>query len=194
MQSLNAVLYLSTNKDEVNSAVAEGYPAGYVLPCENIPPDDDKQLRIAFDFDGVIADDEAETVNKEAGTLDIFYEHEKRFKDKPLEAGPLMPLIKKISEFQKLERVKSQNMKEYTQKLKIAIVTSRDAPAHERLINTLSGSGIDADELFLLGGIDKNLVLDVLKPHIFFDDQIRHLELASASIPSVHIPFGIANL
>ena len=194
MQSLNAVLYLSTNKDEVNRALAEGYPAGYVLPCENIPADDDKQLRIAFDFDGVIASDEAEIVYKKSETLDIFHEHEKRFKDKPLEAGPLMPLIKKISEFQKLERVKSQNMKEYTQKLKIAIVTSRNAPAHERLINTLSDSGIDADELFLLGGIDKHLVLDVLKPHIFFDDQIRHLELASASIPSVHIPFGIANL
>ena len=194
LRALSGVLYLSTNKDEVNSAVAEGCPAGYVLPCDNIPADDDKQLRIAFDFDGVIASDEAEIVYKESNNLDLFHEHEKKFRDKPLEAGPLMPLLKKISEFQRLERVKSQNMKEYTQKLKIAIVTSRNAPAHERLINTLSGSGIDADELFLLGGIDKNLVLDVLKPHIFFDDQIRHLELASASIPSVHIPFGIANL
>ena len=193
IRSLGAMLYLSTNKEEVNRAVATGFPAGYVLPCDNIPADDDKQLRIAFDFDGVIADDEAEIVYNESN-LDIFHEHEKRFRDKPLEAGPLMPLLKRISRFQKLERMKSQNMKDYTQKLRIAIVTARSAPAHERMINTLANAEIDADELFLLGGIAKNLVLDVLKPHIFFDDQIGHLELASASTPSVHVPFGITNL
>jgi 5'-nucleotidase len=85
-------------------------------------------------------------------------------------------------------------MEEYTQMLRIAIVTARNAPAHERLINTLSIAGIDADELFLLGGIEKKLVLDVLKPHIFFDDQIGHLEPASVSTPSVHVPFGVANV
>jgi 5'-nucleotidase len=193
MQSIGAVLYLSTNKDEVKAAVQQGFPAGYVLPCESLPVEEDKQLRIAFDFDGVIADDEAEVVYKDSGNLDMFHEHERKFKDKPLHAGPLMPLLLKISEFQKLEREKAQNMDEYTQMLRIAILTARNAPAHERLINTLSESGIDVDELFLLGGIEKKLVLDVLKPHIFFDDQIGHLTTASTSTPSVHIPFGIAN-
>jgi len=36
-------------------------------------------------------------------------------------------------------------------------------------------------------------VLDVLKPHIFFDDQLGHLTPASETTPSVHIPFGLAN-
>lgn len=193
MKSVGAVLYLSTNKDEVAKAVKSGFPAGYVLPCETIPTDDEKQLRIAFDFDGVIAGDEAEVVYKDSKNLDLFHEHERRFKDKPLQAGPLMPLLLKISEFQKLERQKAQNMAEYTQMLRIAIVTARNAPAHERLIKTLSEAGIDADELFLLGGIEKRLVLDVLKPHIFFDDQIGHLQPACASTPCVHVPFGIAN-
>lgn len=104
-----------------------------------------------------------------------------------------MPLLMKISQFQILERKKAENMKEYTQMLRIAIVTARNAPSHERLITTLANAGIDTDELFLLGGIEKKRVLDVLKPHIFFDDQIGHLEPASESTPSVHIPFGIAN-
>ncbi len=194
MKSLSAVLYLSTNKDEVEKAVHNGFPAGYVLPCETIPTDEDKQLRIAFDFDGVIANDEAEVIYQDAKNLDLFHEHEKKLRDKPLQAGPLMPLLLKISEFQKLERQKAQKIAEYTQMLRIAIVTARNAPSHERLINTLSGAGIDTDELFLLGGIEKKLVLDVLKPHIFFDDQISHLQPGSASTPSVHIPFGIANL
>ena len=193
MKSVSAVLYLSTNKDEVRTATGKGFPAGYVLPCETVPDDDDKQLRIAFDFDGVIASDEAEIVYKESGNLDMFHEHERRFRDRPLQSGPLMPLLQKISAFRRLERQKAQNMDEYTQMLRIAIITARNAPAHERMIRTLAEAEIDADELFLLGGIEKKYVLDVLKPQIFFDDQIGHLEPASISTPCVHIPFGIAN-
>ncbi len=193
MEAVNAVLYLSTDKREVYEAVGNGFPAGYVLPCKHIPNDDDLQLRIAFDFDGVIASDEAEAVYKESGDLDMFHEHERKFKEKPLDAGPLMPLIKRISAFQKLERQKAQNMDEYTQALRIAIITARNAPAHERMMTTLKEAGIDPDELFLLGGIEKKNVLDVLKPHLFFDDQIGHLEPASEDTPSVHIPFGVAN-
>jgi 5'-nucleotidase len=61
------------------------------------------------------------------------------------------------------------------------------------MMTTLQGADIDPDELFLLGGIEKKKVLDVLKPHLFFDDQIGHLEPASKDTPSVHIPFGIVN-
>lgn len=193
IQSLGAVLYLSTNESEVNDAVNKGFPAGFVLPCEKLPTEDDKQLRIAFDFDGIIVDDETEAVYQESQNLDMFHEHEMRLRNQPLEGGPLMPLLKRISKFQKLERDKSQSMEEYAHKLRIAIVTARNAPAHERMINTLSDAGIDTDELFLLGGIEKKLVLEVLKPHIFFDDQIGNLELASTTTPSVHVPFGIAN-
>jgi len=193
MTAIGAVLYLSTNSEEVTQAMAKGYPAGYVLPCETIPEEADQQLRIAFDFDGVIASDEAEAVYQESNNLDMFHEHERRLKDEPLQAGPLMPLLMKISEFQRLERQKAQTMAAYTQALRIAIVTARNAPAHERLINTLASAGIDADELFLLGGIEKKKVLDILKPHIFFDDQIGHLKPASVSTPSVHVPFGITN-
>jgi 5'-nucleotidase len=34
----------------------------------------------------------------------------------------------------------------------------------------------------------------VLKPHIFFDDQLTHLEPAAQTVPSVLIPFGVANI
>ena len=44
-----------------------------------------------------------------------------------------------------------------------------------------------------MGGIEKKRVLDILKPHLFFDDQLVHLENVAATTPSVHIPFGIAN-
>lgn len=193
MKSVNACLYLSTNEEEVKTAVAQGYPAGHVLPCKSLNDDPDKQLRIAFDFDGVIVDDESETIFSETNDLALFHYLENQNRKKPLKSGPLMPLLKRISKFQKLERGKAQNDPEYRQILKIAIVTARNAPAHERLISTLSAFEIDTDELFLLGGIEKKKVLDIYKPQIFFDDQIGHLTPASDTTPSVHIPFGVKN-
>lgn len=194
MDSIGAVLYLSTNKQEVRRAVQDGYPAGYVLECTHVPVEDGTQFRIAFDFDGVIADDESERVYKATENLDLFHELERVKRKQPLGDGPLMPLLKRISELQALGKRRADNMREYVQHLRIAIVTARDAPAHERLITTLRSAGIDIDELFFLGGIEKKRVLEVLRPHIYFDDQIGHLELLSGTTPSVHIPFGIANL
>ena len=193
MKAINSVLYLSTNKDEVCTAVEKGYPAGQVLPCKTLPTDEDQQLRIAFDFDGVLVDDEAEKIFNDSQNLNLFHKHEDENREKPLHPGPLMPLLQRISQFQKLERQRAQSDSTYSQMLRIAIVTARNAPAHERLVNTLSSLEIETDELFLLGGIEKKLVLDILKPHIFFDDQLGHLTAASDSTPSVHIPFGIAN-
>lgn len=196
MSSVHACLYLSTNPDEVAEAVGLGYPAGHVLPCAERKDDDPEkhlQLRIAFDFDGVIVDDEAEKVFQNTQDLELFHHYELKNRDIPLGHGPLMPLLKKISFFQKLERKKATEDPGYTQMLRISIVTARNAPAHERLINTLASLDIDTDELFLLGGIEKRNVLNVLKPHIFFDDQLGHLTPASSTTPSVHIPFGISN-
>lgn len=73
-------------------------------------------------------------------------------------------------------------------------MTARNAPAHERAINTLNKWGVEVDEMFLLGGVDKSRILEVLKPHLYFDDQMVHLDAtAIKNIPLVHIPFGIAN-
>jgi 5'-nucleotidase len=47
--------------------------------------------------------------------------------------------------------------------------------------------------MFLLVGIDKKRILEVLKPHLFIDDQISHLSMDLKDIPLVHILFGIAN-
>jgi 5'-nucleotidase len=194
MKSIYACLYLSTNAEEVKEALTLGYPAGHVLPCGERDDDkEDQQLRIAFDFDGVLVDDEAEKVYQTTKDLELFHHYEVLHRERPLKDGPLMPLLKRISFFQKLERKKTIDDPLYKQLLRIAIVTARNAPSHERLINTLASLEIDTDELFLLGGIEKNNVLEVLKPHIFFDDQLGHLEPAAKTTPSVHIPFGAIN-
>lgn len=189
LPAFNADLFLSSNEEDVKEALKLGYPAGRIV--ESIIDDDDSpELRLAFDFDGVLADDESEKVYKEKG-MEEYRKYESSKKTDPLSPGPLEPLLKKISSFQKMERTYGQSHPEYIPKIKTSIVTARNAPAHERMIRTLNSWGIDVDALFLLGGMDKDKILSILKPHMFFDDQMVHLK--NIHTPAVHIPFGITN-
>lgn len=60
------------------------------------------ELRIAFDFDGVIADDASERVYK-SQELEAFHEHETSRADVPHSPGPLADLFRKLSLLQQLE-------------------------------------------------------------------------------------------
>lgn len=189
LPAFNADLFLSANEDDVKEALNLGYPAGKIINSV-VDDDDSPELRLAFDFDGVLADDESEKVYKEKG-MDEYRKYESSKAHNPLSPGPLEPLLKKLSMFQSMERKYSASHPEYIPKIKTSIVTARNAPAHERMILTLNSWGIEVDSLFLLGGMEKNKILSILKPHMFFDDQMIHLENVVA--PAVHIPFGIAN-
>ncbi len=63
----------------------------------------------------------------------------------------------------------------------------------ERVLTTLEHWGVEANEVFFLGGMQKDRILQVLKSHMYFDDQRSHLESAAGNVPMVHIPFGVAN-
>ena len=191
--ALNISLFLSANESDVKKAITSGFPAGQVLASNIEDESRDSELRIAFDFDGVVADDEAESIYQKDHDLGKFHEHEQEKVNIPHNPGPLKDFLKKVSDIQKLEKEKFQADASYVPKLRISIVTARNAPSHERVINSMRQWGIIVNEAFFLGGIDKSNVLEILKPHIFFDDQKLHLESASRVLPSVHIPFGVAN-
>ena len=191
--AFNASLFLSANESDVRKAVEANYPAGVVLPSKVQDSESDTELRVAFDFDGVIADDEAESVYKRNHDLGEFeaYETEKRLI--PHKPGPLADLFTKLSHMQELEENRRKEEPEYQKILRISIVTARNAPNHERVVTTLKSWGVSADESFFLGGMDKSRILTVLRPHMFFDDQRSHLQSPASDIPMVHIPFGVAN-
>lgn len=190
--AFNASIFLSANENDVKSAISSGYPAGIVLPSSVKDEESDEELRIAFDFDGVIADDESEAIFKEGG-LPTFHDYESLNSNIPHQPGPLADLFRKLSFMQQLEDREKSVDENYKRIIRTAIVTARNAPAHERVITTLERWGVSANETFFLGGIKKDRILSILKPHIFFDDQRAHLESDAGDIPMVHIPFGIAN-
>lgn len=190
LPAFNASLFLSASERDVKRACDAGYAAGRVLKSEVLDDVMDDELRIAFDFDGVIADDDSEKIYQEHG-LSAFHRHEAANKA-PLDPGPLADLLIKISNLQKLEMARLEEDSEYRRRLKISIVTARNAPAHERVVNTLKSWGVEVTEAFFLGGISKDRVLEIMRPHIFFDDQMSHLDHLK-NVPAVHIPMGITN-
>lgn len=198
MEPLRMSLFLSANGADVREAIRMGFAAGRVVgraADDGRAVDDDggTDLRIAFDFDGVLADDSAEQFYQKR-SLEEYQENESALADVPLPKGPLAAFLEKINHIQGIEDAKHDaDPGGYKRRVRVAVVTARSAPAHERAINSIHQWGLRVNDAFFLGGIDKGPVLGVLQPHIFFDDQHRHVDTASRSTPSVHIPFGELN-
>ncbi|MGV6486930.1 5'-nucleotidase [Stenotrophomonas bentonitica] len=190
--ALNISLFLSGHKPDVEAAIGLGHPAGQVLDSTFEDDEDDKTLRIAFDFDGVLAGDESESVMQSSGLI-AFHDHEVKNVTQPHNPGPLKEFLVRIAKIQSIEESHKHNNPKYENRIRVSIVTARNAPSHERALKTLKSWGVMANDAFFLGGIEKGRVLGVLRPHIFFDDQSGHLKSASAVAPSVHIPFGVVN-
>ena len=188
--AFNASLFLSGNEADVRAAVIAGYPAGLVLPSTVKDDSADAELRIAFDFDGVLADDESEAVFKANG-LEKFQEYEQENQHRVHNPGPLADLFRKLSALQALEDAELSKDADYDRVLRTAIITARSAPTHERVITTLESWGVSPNETFFLGGMDKSRILDIFRPHLFFDDQTSHLN--AQNLAMVHVPFGVAN-
>jgi 5'-nucleotidase len=190
--AFNAALFLSANPEDVRKAIMEGAPAGRVFPTEFVDDAAESELRIAFDFDGVIADDSAEAVFKDKG-LDEFLRSEREHAGTAHPLGPLHRFFLEVAKLQRRERDRKAADPNHEPRIRIAIVTARNAPAHERVVTSLREWGIQVDEVFFLGGIEKAKVLQVFRPHIFFDDQVSHIEGTARIAPSAHVPFGVAN-
>jgi 5'-nucleotidase len=196
MPAFQMKLFLSANPKDVAEATELGFPAGQVVgSVSDLRADDprDGDLRIAFDFDAVLADDSAERVFAATG-IEGFRQHEVAKEEVPLPPGPMKDLLGAINRIQDLEDERSARVPEYQRRLFVSIVTARDAPAHTRAIKTLKSWGLRVNDAFFLGGWEKAAVLGILKPHIFFDDQMSHLDGARSLVPSVHVPFGIKNI
>ena len=190
MTAFNMSLFLSANKQDVVLAARAGFPAGQVIGRKNPHEAADEEtstLNVAFDFDNVLAGPSADDRCEEHG-LEAYQATERELAKTPLETGPLAPLLRRLNEIQDKEDQKTISDPAYERRLRVSIVTARNAPADERVINSLRGWELHANDLFFLGGIPKAKVLRVLKPHIFFDDKIDNLEESADTVPCVYIP------
>ena len=192
MEPLRMSLFLSANENDVREAISLGFAAGHVVG-PGVDDDGGNDLRIAFDFDGVLATDSAEQVYQK-GTLEEYQRNETALADEALPRGPMADFLGKINRIQGIEDARSvDDPGGYRRRVRVAVVTARSAPAHERPINSIRQWGLRVNDAFFLGGIEKGPILEVLQPHIFFDDQRRNVDGAARVTPSVYIPFGELN-
>jgi 5'-nucleotidase len=182
--AFGAHLFLSANNEDVRKALAAGYAAATIVSGAEANPS--PQLRIAFDGDSVLFSDEAEQIYLQHG-LAVFTDNERHHAHKPLSGGPLKPFLSV------LHCIQSQFEAEDAP-IRTALVTSRAAPAHERVVRTLRDWGIRIDEALFLGGMAKGPFLKAFGADIFFDDQKGHCESAEQyQVAAAHVPHGIAN-
>ena len=186
LRPLGAHLFLSANENDVNEALALGFPAARVLTDSAAAGSNSPQeLRIAFDGDAVLFSDEAERIYQSEG-LAAFQTHELSKAALPLSGGPFKPLLAALHRLQQQADVSGM-------RLRTALVTARSAPAHERAINTLMKWNLAVDEAMFLGGLEKGPFLREFEPDFFFDDQTGHAVSAARHVPSGHVSSGIAN-
>ena len=187
IRAFGSDLFLSTNAEDVRQALDQQVAAATLIgsTVAGNRRRFSNQLKIAFDGDSVLFSDEAERVFQESG-LDAFSRSEASSAEEPLEGGPFKNFLFALHKLQ-------QQFSNDDLPIRSALVTSRGAPAHERVIKTLRHWDIRLDESLFLGGRDKGEFLKSFEADIFFDDQAVHCENASSHVASGHVPSGVAN-
>lgn len=177
-------LFLSNDEDDVRAVADAGTAAARLGPppvSSGAVPED--EVRFAFDGDAVLFSAESDQLYKEHG-LPRFLEHERANALIPMAHGPFgrrfLPKLAVLR--QRFMRLNG------TSRVRIAIVTARNAPAHERVITTLRHWGTPADEAHFVGRHEKAPILKATQAHIFFDDQERHFHPASEVVPAGLVP------
>jgi 5'-nucleotidase len=172
-------LFLSTHADDVSHALDHGVAAATLLPSRS-PGNPSDELRIAFDGDSVIFSEEADEVFRREG-LGAFAAREAAAASEPLRGGPFKDFLAGLHRLQ-------QEFEGQACPIRIALVTARSAPAHERVIRTLRAWDIRLDECLFLGGADKTQFLAAFGADVFFDDQPLNCERALGHVASGHVP------
>lgn len=182
-------LFLSAYEDDVQCAIDSGIAAGIICTeykAKNASlsgtADEECRIRIAFDGDAVLFTAESEMIFREKG-LDAFEENERTHAREPLAEGPFANFLRKLSDLQ-------QELGAEHCPIRTALVTSRSAPAHERVIRTMREWNVRVDEAFFLGGLEKRAVLEAFGAQIFFDDQWVHTSSAAQSVPAARVPYS----
>lgn len=181
LQAYRCDLFLSCNDDDVQAATDANLAAARLYGPPSMERRDVPELRIAFDGDAVLFSEESQHIYDTRG-LEAFLLHEAENAKNMLGEGPLARFLMRLGALQRTWGAGQSPVR-------LAIVTARNTPAHERVIRTLRAWGVTVDQAFFLGGIPKVDVLKAFGADIFFDDQQEHLALAQNHVSCALVPY-----
>ena len=182
LKAFNISLFLSLHEQDVQAAAGSGVASALLYQKPTLAHQDLDQIRIAFDGDAVIFSDESERIYQAQG-VEAFERHERDNAKNPMAAGPFAALLKALAFIQT-----HFNNADGVSPIRTALVTARASPAHERVIRTLRAWDVQIDETFFMGGVEKSAVLAAFMPHMFFDDQHTHCQLAAPHVQTARVP------
>ncbi|HKR87984.1 MAG TPA: 5'-nucleotidase [Phenylobacterium sp.] len=183
VQAWSVDLFLSNEEGDVRMAADAGTAAARLHPPPEraaLAPED--EVRIAFDGDAVLFDAASDEIYKAHG-LDAFLAHERANAHVPMNRGPFGHFLRKLA------AVRGQVMRDDgSSRVRLALVTARNAPAHERVVLTFREWGTPFDEAHFVGHHIKAPFVEAFGAHIFFDDQEKHVLGARGVAPAGHVP------
>ncbi len=178
LEAYGVNLFLTRDRLDVQNAIGAGVASGLIY---DLPHDLDlglDEIRLAFDGDGVLFSHEADRIYKEQGP-ERYFEYERENAKRPLPDGPFAPVLRLIRTLQEADQPKIR--------IRVALVTARNVQARERALRTLEAWEVRLDEAHFLGQIPKDRVLEVFRPHIFFDDREDHCRAAATRVPTAEV-------
>ncbi len=183
VQGWSVDLFLSNEEADVRAAADAGTAAAKLhAPPERASAAPIDEVRFAFDGDAVLFDAESDEVYKTKG-LEGFLAHERANSSVPMKRGPFGKFLHKLA------GIRGQVMREDgSSRVRLGLVTARNAPAHERVILTFREWGTPFDEAHFVGHHTKAPIVEAFGAHIFFDDQEKHVLGARAVVPAGHVP------
>eukprot|EP01064_Diplonema_japonicum_P017888 TRINITY_DN2632_c0_g2_i1.p1 TRINITY_DN2632_c0_g2~~TRINITY_DN2632_c0_g2_i1.p1 ORF type:complete len:313 (+),score=94.87 TRINITY_DN2632_c0_g2_i1:48-941(+) len=181
LKAFKVDLFLSADGESVNTAVREqNIPAAKIIPKKALPVNDDSQLRIAFDGDGVIFSSQSDEIYNREG-LNAVREYEKLNRQNELPTGPLAKFLFRMSKIQAFFKQNQQPCPITT-----ALITARDKHMTDRVLATFQAWDVAVDEALFLGNLDKSDFVLAFDADIFFDDKpenLHHSSVQGACVP-----------
>ncbi len=128
-------------------------------------------VTIGFDFDGVIATADSESIVHNRG-LEEYIKYEQTFGHIPLLPGPVCDFARKLF------FIKKQLGKKYGKEnlIRLYLISARSSKVAKRVFSTLRYCNLSFDLIFLLGGQSKLNVLRMVQPDLYFDDHFDNME------------------
>lgn len=182
LKAFKVDLFLTGDETDARSALQQGHGTALIYPRRGeLMRPDDREIRIGYDFDGVLGSDESEIVTHTKG-LDAYLEHENQQRGKLMPDGP----FKKVAlAFNKLRKAGAD--------IHTGIITARVAPHNARPIQTVDKWGVEIDETVFTGSAPKAPFVQAFDADAFFEDTPRHAHGVAPHTLVGHVVHGIKN-
>uniref|UniRef100_A0A8B9JJW6 Cytosolic 5'-nucleotidase 1A-like n=1 Tax=Astyanax mexicanus TaxID=7994 RepID=A0A8B9JJW6_ASTMX len=162
LQENHVKLFLSSDRDDVHSALKAGVPAA--LLCQQADQQVQNQLKVLFSGDLIGLTEDSTEYLKDLGFNDVQIHNFKAAK------GRIQEFAMLIGEMRR--RFGCEDSPLHT--ILMTVWGSRDICA--TALKTLRAWGLDVDEAFCLAGAPCTPILTVLQPHILWDDGLHNLK------------------